>query len=289
MDQVRSPVRELTEPRTGRDGRLHLAFAHRGGRTVLTERRFRTPLQVLEGIAFDGDPALGIVVLNPTGGVLGGDRLTATLRLDPGTHVVATTPSATRVYGTAGPPSRLATHAAVGAGATLEYVPDHVIPHPAARVVQDTTVDLAPDARLLLWDAWALGRAARGERWVFDSLASRVGVRRDGAPLFIDRFALTPARSGLDGVGGSEGSTYVASWLAVSGEPHDWTALADHLADLLLPLEGVDAAGSPLGAGGCVIRVLSRSAYALAETQRHLWDATRSALLGLPALDLRKG
>ena len=44
-------------------------------RTVLTGRRFTLPLQVLEPIDLDGTGSATVFLLNPTGGVLGGDRL----------------------------------------------------------------------------------------------------------------------------------------------------------------------------------------------------------------------
>jgi urease accessory protein UreH len=63
-----------------------------GSRTVLTERRFRLPLQVLEPVDLDGSGC-------------------PTVRLGEGTHVCLTTPAATRVYRSAGPPSTVITPA----------------------------------------------------------------------------------------------------------------------------------------------------------------------------------
>jgi len=83
-------------PRTGRDGFLGLAFERRADRTVLTGRRFTLPLQALEPVDLDGTGAATLLVLNPTGGVLGGDRLETRVELGPGSHVCLSTPSATR-------------------------------------------------------------------------------------------------------------------------------------------------------------------------------------------------
>ena len=61
-------------PRTGRDGFLGLAFERRAGRTVLTGRRFTLPLQALEPVDLDGTGAATLLLLNPTGGLLGGEE-----------------------------------------------------------------------------------------------------------------------------------------------------------------------------------------------------------------------
>jgi urease accessory protein len=281
MDPVGSPVRELSgtaAARVGRDGFLRLGFARRGPATVLVDRCYRTPLQVLEGLEFPGDPARGVVLLNPTGGVLGGDHLTTEM-----------TPSATRIYGSRAEPSVVTTSVHLAADATLEYVPDHTILHPQARLRQTFEADLAPGARLLLWDAWALGRVARDEAWAFTSLASRVHVRVDGSPVYVDRLALEPRVRKLDRLGGTEGAGYVATWIA-AGEsgPRSWIDLASEWGDLAATVPGVSAAGSPLNRHGAVVRMLATSAYALLEAHRLLWDAARRGVLGHPPIDLRK-
>jgi urease accessory protein len=284
-------VRELSAParsRVGRDGFLRLAFARRGARTVLVDRCYRTPLQVLEALDFPDDPALGVLLLNPTGGVLGGDRLTTTLTLAEGSHAVVTTPSATRVYGSRADAAVLRTEARIDAGAVLEYVPDHTILHPEARLHQSFEADLAPGARLLSWDAWALGRVARGETWRFASLTNHVRVLVDGAPIHVDRTVLAPARRTLDALGGSEGAGYVASWIVAGEGDRPWGRLADDWGDAASAVPGVSAAGSALRACGAIVRVLAPSAYGLLEAYHSLWDAARRDLLGLPPLDLRK-
>ena len=77
LDPARAALRVLIGrvARAGRDGALDLAFERRGGRTVLTERRFTLPLQALEPMDLDGSGVATLMLLNPTGGLLGGDVL----------------------------------------------------------------------------------------------------------------------------------------------------------------------------------------------------------------------
>ena len=85
-------------PRVGRDGLLQMRFGRPADRTVLVTRRFRAPLQVLKPLDIAGDGSALAVLLNPGGGVLGGDHLRTEIELGPGAHVVVATPSATKVY-----------------------------------------------------------------------------------------------------------------------------------------------------------------------------------------------
>jgi len=135
---------------------------------VLTGRRFTLPLQALEPMDLAGDGSATLLLLNPTGGVLGGDRLETEVSLGPGSRVCLSTPSATRVYRSPEHPAVQRVSITLGAGARLEWVPDHLIPSPGARLRQATEVTMAPDATLLYLDSWATGRPARGEAWGFD-------------------------------------------------------------------------------------------------------------------------
>src|SRR5580700_10276216 len=118
----------LNPERVGRDGFLRLRFARSGTRTILAQSRFSLPLQALAPLALE-DGSCYLMLLNPTGGVLGGDRLVTEIELEPGTHLCLSTPSATRVYRTEAEPAILDAVIRVGEGATLEYFPDHIIPH----------------------------------------------------------------------------------------------------------------------------------------------------------------
>ena len=273
----------MTGLRVGRDGTLALDFERRGDATVLTGCRFTLPLQVLTPVAL-ADAAAVVSILNPTGGLVGGDRLHLDVNVGAGAHACLTTPSATKVYRTAGEIAVQEARLRVGADAILEWVPDHTIPFAGSAFRQSLAVDLASGARLILVDAFAAGRVAREERWHFRMLESALRVRDAGGWLLLDRFVLG-ARP-WDGLGFTEGAPYFATMVvAGSGAGDARPALA--------------AAASALGEsraavgisrrGAVVVRCLAPNAPALTETMDVLWGTAREALLGLAAPALRKG
>jgi urease accessory protein len=274
--------------RVGRDGALSLAFERRGGRTVLTERRFTLPLQALEPLSLDSDGSLCLMLLNPTGGLVGGDHLTTEIILGPGTHLCVTTPSATKVYRTLGPPAVQKTTIMLGEGALLEYLPDHVIPHPESVLHQSVTVTMGPGSRAILFDAFAIGRLARGERWDFRELVSRTTVTRQGRPLFLDRIRLDPSRGVPAGLGGMEGFGYLATLAFFADGFESWQDMAGALEERLDGFPSVLGGVSPISRGGCLVRFLAASAPDLTQATHDLWALARRLLLGRPALDLRK-
>jgi urease accessory protein len=265
-----------------------MRFVRRENRTVLVSRRFRAPLQVLEPLDAAGDGSALAVLLNPGGGVLGGDHLRTEIELGSGAHVTVATPSATKVYKCPDRAAVLETTIALGEGAVLEYVPHHLIPHPGAALEQKLHVDLGRDSRLIAYDALALGRVARGERWAFRSLSSEVRVTSDGRPLYWDRLRLTSASApGLAGLGGAEGCAYLGTLLLCSPGSVRWDGARGALLDLLVSQGEVEGGASLLARDGCVVRFLAPSAHALTRFAREAWGVARKHLLGLPPLDLR--
>src|SRR5881628_912526 len=127
-----------TASRVGRDGALALRFERRGDRSVLAGCRWRLPLQVLAPLALD-DAAAIVSILNPTGGLVGGDRLA----VDAGAHACLTTPSATKVYRTAVGPAEQAVRLTLAPGARLEWVPDHTIPFAGAALRQRVEAEVS--------------------------------------------------------------------------------------------------------------------------------------------------
>lgn len=270
--------------RVGRDGTLRLRFERRGAATVLASCRYALPLQVLAPVALDG-PAAVVSILNPTGGLVGGDRLTVDVSAEPGAHAVLTTPSATKVYRSSGAPAVQEVLLRLASGAAVEYVPDHTIPFPGSALRQAIVAEVGEDARLLVVDAFAAGRIGRGEAWRFDRLESSLQVRDAAGWLLRDRFALQ-GHAGWAGLGFTEGAPYFAT-IAGFGEP-GWPTVGEEVAALAAETSGVSAAGGILPRRGWLVRCLAASAPLLTETVERVWSAARRHVLGLGPLALRK-
>jgi urease accessory protein len=270
--------------RVGRDGRLQLAFERRGPATVLARCRSTLPLQVLAPLALP-DPAAVVSMLNPTGGLVGGDRLAIDVDVGAEAHACLTTPSATRVYRAPGPAAEQHVRLTIGPGATLEWVPDHTIPHAGSALRQRIDVELADAARLILVDAFAAGRIARDEAWRFARLESTLSVRDCRGWLVHDRFVLTGV-TGWGGLGYTEGHPYFATVVVVGGS--DWEAFRREAAKVLADCSAVRGGAGILARGGVVVRLLASSAPGLLGAVDALWAMGRQSVLGLPPLALRK-
>lgn len=270
--------------RIGRDGALRLGFERRGAATVLAASRFTLPLQVLAPVALD-DAACVVSLLNPTGGVVGGDRLTIDVEVGPGAHACLTTPSATRIYRTAGEPAVQRVRLVLAPGAIAEWVPDHTIPSAGAALRQSLEVEAGAGATLVAIDAFAAGRVARGEAWRFARLDSALTVRDARGLVLHDRFVLEGGE-GWRGLGLSEGRPYFATVVVIAEAGLD-DVVAD-LAGALAGIAGATAAPARLARRGALIRCLAADAPALSDALAAIWALARRTLWGLPPLALRK-
>jgi urease accessory protein len=242
-------------------------------------------LQVLTPLALDGT-ALVVSMLNPTGAVLGGDRLAIDVDARAGSHALLTTPSATKVYRSDGPAAEQCVRLTVAAGAVVEWVPDHTIPFAGAAYRQRLSACVGADATLIVVDAFSAGRVARGERWRFRRLESALTVTDDAGFLLHDRFVLEGGDARWDGLGFTEGAPYFATVAVVA--PAAVETLASAVSEAARVVPGARVGVGRLPRRGILVRCLADTAPVLGDAVRASWAAVRAVALGAPPADLRK-
>ena len=273
--------------RVGRDGFLGLRFERRLGRTALAQCRFKLPLQALTPTEL-ADGTAYLMLLNPTGGLVGGDFLLTDISLDSDTHVCLTTPSATRVYRTPDQPAVQETRIQLGEGALLEYLPDHVIPYRSSELQQSLHVEMSRGSRAILWDALAPGRLCCGERWNFHEVDSRIEIFLRGEAVLLNRTRIRPAELDPQRLGLAEGFNYLATLVIVADGFTGWKETLAAMNAGLENMPQIYGGVSALARRGCIVKLLALSASDLMSAQAELWGRARKIVFGSPAMSLRK-
>ncbi|MXX11430.1 MAG: urease accessory protein UreD, partial [Nitrospira sp. SB0667_bin_9] len=173
-------------------GELFLECTKRNGKTVFTRSRCSYPWYVFQPLYLDHTGCAVTFLTNPSGGLAGGDTCSLLATLEKNSHVLFTTPSATKVYRTLQEPAVQSIELNVGANARCEWMPEPTIPFAGSSFEQTITVRLETGASLLLWDALAAGRIVRGERWKFSSYANRIKVLLADGRSLEERYRLSP-------------------------------------------------------------------------------------------------
>ena len=258
----------------GWHGHLHLHARHDGERTVVRDRH-HGPMRVLASLHPEGPDVCHQVLVHPPGGLVGGDRLELEVDVDAGAHLLLTTPGATRLYRSTGETATQQVTVRLGAGARLEWLPLETIVYPGAQSATRWRASLAPGARLIGFDALALGLPASGQ--AFDRGQHRQHLQIDG--VWQDRATLAAAdrrllRSPL-GWGGR--SVLATAWVA-AGEPFSPAELA-LLVDVARAAVGDSALATQAGVTSpdqrvVLLRVLSdrvEPAFALMQAAWRAW------------------
>jgi urease accessory protein len=206
----------------GWHGKLNLVYADRQGKTQLIYNHQQAPLKVQRPFYPEGEKVCHSVILHTAGGMVGGDRLSSNIHLQPQTQVLITTAAASKIYRSNGLQARQTIQMQVDAGACLEWLPQETILFNNAIYRQDLRVELATGASWLGWEITRFGRSARGEKFLQGEWRSHTEIWQQDVPLWIDRQWLRGNEETFHSPHGLAGKPIVGSlvWVggAVSGE-----------------------------------------------------------------------
>jgi urease accessory protein len=274
----------------GRRGVLSYEFERAGPRTVLTRSSCTSPWHHFPPSYLEDSGCAYTWLVNPSGGLVGGDHVSVEAQLHAGAHVLMTSPSANRVYRSLSEPVLQEIRLSVGPDARLEWLPEVTIPFAGSRFRQSIHVDLAPGATVVLLDVMASGRVAKEERWAFASIENEICIRTAVGGSVVERYRLVPNGS-PESVGLVGTWNYVASLFVIGDTVSTdvWKRLDAILASILEQRPGlVLGAVSTPAAPGLGVKLVAKSAPDITVTLESLWVAIRKELWDLPIPDLRR-
>lgn len=267
-------------------GHLRLRAVRREhGRTVLAEQAFRAPFHVSKPY-WDADTGvLHVQVVNPTAGILEGDRLESEIACDRGTAMLVTTPSASRVFRMRGGRAECRQRFEVADGGWLEVLPEPLVPHRGSTYRQVTTVDVAKGGALFFVDQLMPGRVAHGEAWEWERLGVELEVRVGGELVLRERLEQSGEElKGMAQLAGSGEAACFANAILI-GAAAEAVDVRERMKEL--HAEGVWIGASALRRGGWSVKVIARGGVELRRTMREV-RARLSAVYPQMGCDPRK-
>ncbi len=136
---------------------------------------------------------LEAIMINTSGGLTSGDRLSVTACAGQASHLTLTTQAAERAYRAEGRPAKVCTDLVVEPGACLQWLPQEMIVFDHCALDRQLKIELAPSAKLLMVEPIVFGRSAMGETVETGHFSDRIEIRRDGIPLYMDSLLLSGA------------------------------------------------------------------------------------------------
>lgn len=244
----------------GLSGHLQLVCAADDrGRSFIRSQSFSAPIHLSKPHEDEG--VLVVNVVNPTAGLLSGDRIDCRVRVESGGRLLVTTPSASRAHCTPEGHAALVQEFEVEAGGWLDVWPELFIPQGGARYRQRTTLRVEEGGEALFFETLAPGRVAMGEVFAFTALDWETEVFLGGELIARERYRLSPESESVRALQAQFATGYYASCFVVSPalgvESACWAAIHGlHDAEAWVGC-------SPLRRGGWVVKVVASGSVVL--------------------------
>lgn len=260
--------------------------ATREGDATRVHARHDGPLRLLKTLYPEGPGVAQAVLVHPPGGLVGGDRLDIGIDVQPGAHLLVTTPAATRFYRSVAGEAAQVVQAQVAPGARLEWLPQETLAYPACDARNEVRLSLAPGASLFATEVLGLGLPAAGEPYATGRMLQHLEITGQ----WLDRGRLDAAdRALLDGPCGLAGHPILGTLAFAQTTPlDDAAALLDDARALLdgVPRAGVTVLNSPRGAV-LLARVIGDEIEPVTLALRRVRALWRERLWQLPSADPR--
>jgi urease accessory protein len=277
-------------------GLLRLQVDVRHGRSYAVHQYHEGALRIMRPYYLDDSGQVTYTVINPGGAYLGADTYMIELEVLSGASLLVTTQAATKVYRTPQGPATQTMVVRLGAGSTLEYLPDQLIVYRQGSYRQRTVVEMTPTSSLVLAEIITPGWSPTGEEFGYDQLRMRTEVKvRSGRGLrrlVVDQLRIVPgAGRDVSGIGSLEGHSHTGQMLIADRRIDD--QVYGRLAALVEESDthsGITHAGIPGEDGLVCVSVcsLAQSTQRIAALHRNLVNLLRATWRGQAPLNLRK-
>ncbi len=253
-------------------GHLHLRAAVRDhGRTVLAAQSFRAPFHLSKPY-WDADAHVLLTqVVNPTAGILAGDRLESEIAVEANAALLVTTPSASRVFHMREGAAECRQQFHVSAGGWLEVMPEPLVPHRASRYWQSTTIEVESGGELFFVDQLQPGRVGHGELWLWQQLCLELTVRVAGDLVLRERLDQSGEElRGLAEQAGSGAHPCFANAVLIAPNPAGEASPPWITKLAALHRDGLWLGVSPLRRGGWSIKLVAPDSVRLRQALREM-------------------
>lgn len=206
--------------------KLDLDFDYANNGTRLKSVKRFGPLSVQKAFHPEGKKCAHIYLLHPPAGIVSGDELCVTVRVDNNAHVLITTPGANRFYRardnlSIGDPTQIQiADLYLSENAILEHFPLETLVYEGADGVNRVDVHLTEKGVYLGWDIVCLGLPASKQNFVNGRFTQLNRLFCDDKLIYHDRISLNPENGLLSHPAGLAGHSVFGSFIIYAPKQH---------------------------------------------------------------------
>lgn len=265
--------------------KLSLTYERTSIGTVLKRSLHEGPLRVQKALYPEGDAICHTVIIHPPAGIAGGDTLEIDVSIGKASHVVLSTPSATKWYKSFKNPATQIIRFNLDEEAKLDWLPQENLFFRGADSHLLAELSLKSSSSFIGWDATMLGRYASGEEWVSGHVHMINQIKRDGKLIWVENGHIDAEDQYVRSLP-QLGEMPVCAMLWALG-PGCTNATAEILSQIMPWTDALKAGVTFMPQGVLLVRVVSSDIELTRNLMIDVWTRLRPLVHGVPAQPLR--
>lgn len=255
--------------------RLSLISSYKGGRSWLKDSYCTRPFKLANVGIYRQDPALYLMVMSSSPGILDGDHYDIDIRTESHSRLQLQSQSYQRLFNMkTGAQQQQRIH--MEAQSVFSYVQHPMVPHENAVFKSHTVAHLEDDCQFTFGEIITCGRKHSGEVFRFSKLHSITEIFHRGKLILKDNLLLQPQLLPMQAIGQMEGYTHQATLLHIHTGTTNMELHMTALRQLLEEEQGIVCGVSLPDARCLVVRILGNGGEqlydCLRKMQRYLWQ-----------------
>ncbi|WP_159455880.1 urease accessory protein UreD [Chitinophaga eiseniae] len=260
---------------------LSLISGYKNGRSWLKDSYCTRPFKLANVGIYRQDPALYLMVMSSSPGILDGDHYDIDIRTESHSRLQLQSQSYQRLFNMkTGAQQQQRIH--MEAQSVFSYVQHPLVPHENAMFKSHTVAHLEDDCQFTFGEIITCGRKHSGEVFRFSRLHSVTEIFHRGKLILKDNLLLQPQLLPMQAIGQMEGYTHQATLLYIHTGATDMELHLTALRQLLEEPPGVVGGVSLPDARCLVVRILGNGGEqlydCLRKMQRYCWQTAAESL-----------
>ncbi|WP_343743786.1 urease accessory protein UreD [Chitinophaga sp.] len=255
--------------------KLSLISGYKNGRSWLKDSYCTRPFKLANVGIYRQDPALYLMVMSSSPGILDGDHYDIDIRTEPHSKLQLQSQSYQRLFNMkTGAQQQQRIH--MEAQSIFSYVQHPVVPHENAVFKSHTVAHMEDDCQFTFGEIITCGRKHSGEVFRFSKLHNITEIYHRGKLILKDNLLLQPQLLPMQAIGQMEGYTHQATLLHINTGAADMETALTALRQMLEEEQGITGGVSLPDARCLVVRILGNGGEqlynCLRKMQQYFWQ-----------------
>lgn len=259
------------------EANLNLSFASRDKKTLLTGKQHSGPLMVQKPFYPESNGCCHVYLLHPPGGIVGGDIINLSAKLEDSAHALITMPGATKFYRSIGAVATQNQNIYLENNAKLEWLPQETVYFNQANADTRTTIHLKDNNQFFAWEIQCLGLPAQKEFFTSGQCTQRIEIWQNDSPILLETNRLNGDDDILDADWGLQGNKSLGTFVTSN---HDGTIDIEKITQLIQQYSELIASCTCVN-GLFIVRAMSIYAEKIKQLFVNLWQTLRPHIFNM--------